>query len=504
MLVWLAFSSNLHEAAAQAQAYRWAKPFEVSSTAPFSWFPDIAVSPQGIVHIIWASGDPDSSEPLDGSKAIDLLRYRELSDGMWSEVNDILFAGVGGYTVRNSIAVGRDGRLYVLVRMWTEISIISAPSDNAWSARSWSKPQSVTPPVAYYTATAIDSQNVIHAFWSEGVFDNEGPENSCLHCSDLYYRSSNDGGHTWSAMLNLSTTPEGENRPQVMIDGSDRIHAVWDRGVDWYAGAGTPKAGVYRRSDDGGNSWTQPATFTVSGKPVQQTSLAVDGSGNPMVVFRGVDDDGLYFQRSLDGGNTWGPVGQIPGVRARNRNDNNLDTYALAFDSAGRAHLLMSGFFAGDSAQGSNPWLLHLIWAEGQWSRPSVVMDGELYPEWPQMVVAQGNQLHAVWFTRHASDLFGSDQGAHYQVWYSTLSTDAPATAAPPTFTPVPTPQSVPSPSPMLAPTATPLPATAQQAPALDGAPGWELRGLRTIGIALAPIVGLLALVALLTRLRRR
>jgi hypothetical protein len=486
-----------------AQVASWSQPFEISDTARFSWFPDLAVGADDTVHIVWASGDPDPESPRDGTKAIDLLRYRELRAGAWSATNDILYTGRGGYTVRNSVAVGRDGRLYVLVRMGVQIYITSAPQEASWSARSWTPPLRLSNIIGYYTALAVDGANTLHAFWSEAAQPND--DDTCPNCSDLFYRRSSDGGATWSEPQNLSHTPSGENRPQVVVDERNRIHAVWDQGVDWYAGAGKPEVGVYRRSDDGGLTWSNPVNFTAGGRPVQQTSLAVDTQGNPLVVFRDAESDRVYFQSSPDGGDSWSPVGEIPGVRARDLNDNNLDTYALAVDGAGRAHLLLNGFPIDRATVNPNPWLLHLTWDGNRWSAPDAVMSNELFPEWPQLVISEGNQLHAVWFTRRSIDRFSSEDGAWYQVWYSTLVVDAPTRPPPPTFTPLPSsPPTVIQTTLTAEPTATSLPAVARQVPPPDGPPAWELQGMQVIGLALLPLAGLMALVTLVLAFRRR
>jgi len=482
---------------AHAQA-GWSTPFEVSDTARFSWFPDLVAGSDGAIHIFWASGNSDPTHPGDGTKAIDLLRYRVLRDGVWLPTNDILFTGVGGYTVRNSTVLGRDSRIHVLVRMQTQLYTISANEIDAWSARAWSTPEPVSPPGGYYTALGIDSRNTLHALWSQAMVDDpQKPRKECANCSDLFYRSSRDGGKTWSTPQNLSQTDDGENRPQIVIDGRDHLHAVWDQGVDWYAGGGVPKYGVYRRSDDGGSSWTAVVRFGSPEEPIQQIALTTSPEGNPFVVYRSAKTDRLFYQWSNDEGTNWTSPVEIPIVRGRNLNDNNLDRYSLATDSAGKIHLLMSGFIAGSASDtaSENPWLLHLVWNGQAWSVPQVVMGNELYPEWPRIIVYGGNQLHAVWFTRHKEDLFGSDKGAHYQVWYSTLTTDAPAVAPPPTFTSVPTTvptvlaTSTPAPSP------TPLPAPILAAPTTGGPPRWEQQGIVMMVMALLPTLGVLGLI---------
>jgi hypothetical protein len=401
--------------------------------------------------------------------------------------------------------LGRDGRFHVLVRMGTRVFAVSAPWDKAQSAQAWSEPRPVSAPGGYYTALAVDSKNTLHALWSEAIVDDPAkPNKVCPNCSDMYYRRSSDGGTIWSAPVNLSRTADGENRPQIVIDGQDRIHAVWDLGVDWYAGKGVPKVGVYRRSDDGGQTWSEPTQFGFDGDAVQQMSITLTADGNPFVVYRSVNTSTIYFQTSPDGGQTWSAPARIPGVLARSINDNNLDRYSLVLDSANHIHLVLAGFVDGDTSVHTNPWLLHLVWDGQAWSAPGIILQSEQYPEWPQMIVAGGNQLHVVWFTRNKDDMFQSDRGAHYQVWYSSMQVAAPAVTPQPFFTPVPTVAATTTPQPFVPPTPTPLPATSRDASAVNGPPTWEAPGLALVSMALLPVLGLLAFVVGITVWIRR
>jgi hypothetical protein len=495
-----------HSGAAPNNA--WSAPVELSypTNDPAyqeygsAWFPDIAADAHGSVHVSWYSAVKRGENIED---AVDLLMYRVLRDGRWSPISEVAAPATGGYTVRNGLAPARDGRIHVALRSYTRLQHISAPLGEALSARYWSEPSNITGEGAYYVALAADSAARLHVLWSEAVLGAENGEGSaCPGCSDLYYRYSNDGGTFWSAPQNLSRSPDGENRPQIKIDARDRVHAVWDQGVDWYAGKGVPKYGVYRRSDDGGATWSAPHLFGFQGDAVQQMALAVTRNGNPFVVYRAVGHNRLYFQQSPDGGATWSPPLPLPGVRARDLNDNNLDSYALIADNADHIHLLLVGFPEAVAARQANPWLLHLRFDGRAWSAPQVVMGGELYPEWPRVTVAAGNQLHAAWFTRSKEDVFRSDQGARYRVWYSTLATGAPPATTLPLFTPVPTPAPTVLPSATLPPTATPLPPAAGAAPLLSGPPRWEASALRTIMIALLPALVAVGLVVLMRQRR--
>lgn len=529
-----------------AQTGGWSEPFEISPPIPTigpkngtenvvrkypsSWFPDIVIGPEGSVHIIWHSGIVRGRESSD---IIDLLMYRARVNNTWSDFNEIMAPAVGGYTIRNSIALSRDGNFYLLFRSTTSIKVSSVPWSKAWSAQNWSEPRIISSSAAYYDALAIDSNGTLHAFWTEPPpSDPLKPDTDCTRCSDLFYRSSSDGGEFWLAPVNLSRSPDGENRPQVVIDSDNHIHIVWDKGFDWYVFHGVPESGVYRQSKDGGKTWSDStffrlpkdvaqalvpkvdpnATPTPVGQTapkifydaVQQTALAVTADGNPLVVYRGIYNDRVYFQQSLDGGTTWSDPAEIPVIRARNINDNNLDRYSMVVDSNNHVHLLMIGYLPKQNAELNTPVLYHLVWDGTQWSDPVVVMaNSDLYPEWPRLAVYEGNHLYASWFTRSKENLFVSDRGG-YRVWFSELLLDIPRKASLPTFTPVPTIVVTPTVEQLPTPTASPLPAGIVNAPTILGPPAWEAPALQILLFALGPVVLLIGIVIMIRYLRSR
>ena len=272
---------------ASGQDTGWAQPVLVSGPTT-SWFPNLAVGPDGSVFIIWSSGLAKGDEPQDG---IDLLMYRELRNGRWSPVNDIANPGTGGFAVRNSIALGRDGKLHILLRNQLSVLHISAPWDHAWSARAWSAPRRINnnnPP--YYDALAIDSKGTLHAFWNEGVADDPTkPNTQCPRCADVFYRRSSDGGELWSAPSNLSRTPDGSAKPQIKIDADDHLHLVWNEGYDNINGKGVPKASMYRRSRGGGETWDEPVRFELPDDAPQQIALGLFQNHTPIVVYRSTE-----------------------------------------------------------------------------------------------------------------------------------------------------------------------------------------------------------------------
>ncbi len=510
-----------------AQRSNWSTPIELSpphsaantdQTRSYgsSWFPDITTDHNGRLAVTWYSGI--AIDPKEGG-VLDLLMYREYRNGQWTAPIELFAPATGGLTVRHSILAGRDGKLHLFYRLGMAIVYTNAPFAMARFPQSWSEPKRISgSDPTYYVAAATDSKGGLHVIYSENVPDDPSkPNTACSGCSDLFYRRSVDGGQTWSTPINLSQSPDGITHPQIKIDAFDRIHIVWNEGIDTFVGSGQPHRGVYIRSDDGGNSWVDRYYFELPSsaynallrqmasagispttlaypKAVVQTALGVDNQGNPLVVFRGAHYDRIFSQFSPDGGRNWLPAQELIGLVAR---ATTYDNYSLTTDNAGNIHLAACAYQANEQIDTfTPPTLWHLVWSSQRWSMREVIMQNELYPEYPKIITSNGNQLHVVWFTRNRDDIFTSER-SKYRVWYSQRSLNIPAATALPTFTPTATIfNQIPiTATPTPAPTATPLPANITQAPPMTSRPIWESAALIVIGSSLLIPIALISLI---------
>ena len=205
----------------------------------------------------------------------------------------------------------------------------------------------------YYSALQVDRHDRLHAVY------NDRPRDSLL--ADTYYRQSSDGGLTWTEPINLSSSPgDGSTRPQVSIDGRDRVHVSWDEGWDRQTGKGNIRVSQYRWSNDG-RTWSPVQLFGSADLPAAQLVVAPIGTGDGrLAIWRSSKTDHVYYQRSEDGAH-WSAPTPVPGIKARPWFSPPFDQYTLAADSDGNLHALLVGTLDGLPPL---PWrVIHLVWS---------------------------------------------------------------------------------------------------------------------------------------------
>lgn len=469
----------------QAFQYQWSAPQNISDTPDASWFPDLAIDSYENVHVIWC----ETSLATGGLGIGETVFYKVKIADVWSEANDLVPANPD--IARNAIAIDQSDNIYLAFRYGTRLYVKWAYADAAWSAKSWSTPHRVDHRGNTYLADLdIDSDGAIHL-----VYDDRGDPDSPLcsgGCADLYYRSSADQGRTWTYPRNLSESPAGEARGQIEIDQQDVIHVTWDEGWDRLSGIGNPRAGGYSFSKDGGKSWSPMLSITHPDSTVAQLAVGSDNQGGVILVWRTTSSNLMYYQWSDDGGETWGRPEEISGIWARPWTIP-FDLYDMATDSSGQIHLLAVGREAPE--RDAPLGVYHLVWDGKAWSAPTNLYSVPGYfPEYPRIVIHEGNQLHAIWFSREGSEY---DQMVNREVWYSLGRSSAPRVEVTPVPTPTsPPPTSTPSPN----ATATPFPTMSFQGSGPPMGLDSETDDISRLLIALLPVAALTAGVFLFTK----
>lgn len=112
---------------------------------------------------------------------------------------------------------------------------------------------------------------------------------------DIFLRTSDDGGATWSEEQPLAAGPEHEHEASVVQTPTGRLIVAYTLGFNHI---------VYRTSDDGGATWSQPATLAESFS--QSVDLAVAQDGTIWAVYFACRFDcGVHSRTSRDGGESW-------------------------------------------------------------------------------------------------------------------------------------------------------------------------------------------------------
>jgi hypothetical protein len=329
------------------------------------------------------------------------------------------------------------------------------------------------------------------------IAEDEALNAMCPACADIFYRRSEDGGQTWSMSVNLSSSYAGSVKPQVKTDESGGVHVTWEEGEDWYAGDGYPVGCVHRYSADGGTTWSEPFTFTHSDGPPQQITLGVGRNDELVAVWRLAlpvpERSAVYYQRSTDQGVSWSEPQPISGILAKYWEPMSLDSWHAASDSAGHVHLLILGYF---SLLDEEISLIYTVWDGQEWSQPYSLYTSADPPEWPRIAVGLGNQVHATWFTRDEAHIYDSEHG-RYRVWAAQRQADAPPLAPAPT--PVPVPTRTATPDVVLASTPTPMPAVPAGSTPPEGIFTDADDAIR-LAIALSPVAGLVGAILIVRR----
>jgi len=148
--------------------------------------------------------------------------------------------------------------------------------------------------LTYFNNTWCVASNgdTVHVVW----FDKRD------HCWEIYYKRSFDGGSGWGPDIRLTQDSANSYYPSVAVSGPE-VHVVWD---DARRGPGPDI--FYKRSLDGGSSWSPDIRLTNGTNVSWHPSVAVRGSSVHVVWDDWRDgDQEIYYKRSTDAGSTWGP-----------------------------------------------------------------------------------------------------------------------------------------------------------------------------------------------------
>ena len=432
---------------AQGSPATWSPPEFLGN----GWWQSLSVDREGTVHVGWYSGEEkDKATRQD----IDQLMYRQKPlDGEWTESTDIIYTGMGGFTVRNTLDVTSDGDIFAFYRGHNSHYIARSTVFDILNPLSWTTPQMIADN-GYYLDMMVDKNDNIHlvtSYTSTALLRSQSvvEVNPCAFCKDLFHMRSDDRGATWSRTAIISDLPEsGSDRPDIWQAPSGRLYISWDEGLDWYIGRGQPKDVRIAYSDDDGLTWSDPIILdggeaAAELQPIQLAAAEIE-NGSILAVWRSAILNTIYYQLSDDLGETWTEPRPIPGIAARPNMETSLDDYELITDNFGDAHLFAIAR-PRDAAASVNS-LYHMEYRQGRWLPGRVIA---IEPEdkhflWPKAAFGPLNDIHLTWFETDRFPSGTSTGPTGLEVYYSHRTGNMePATALAfnPTSTPSPTPE---------------------------------------------------------------
>jgi len=344
----------------------WGATKRITWTSSDSYDPEIAIDSNNNLHLVWCDYTPGNSE----------IYYKRSTDGglTWSGSKRLTWNS--GNSVYPAIAIDSNNNLHVVwcdstPGNWEIYYKRSTDGGLSWGAMkrlTWNSGSSCDP------AIAIDSNNNLHVMWHDWTPGNW----------EIYYKRSTDGGSTWNATKRITWTSSDSYDPEIAIDSNNNLHLVW---CDYTPGNSEI---YYKRSTDGGLTWSGSKRLTWTSGNSVYPAIAIDSNNNLHVMWHDwtpVNSE-IYYKRSTDGGSTWSATKRLTW------NSGSSCDPAIAIDSNNNLHLVWEDSTPGNSeiyykrsTDGGSTWSAtkRVTWTSGGSYGPAIAIDSN-------------NNLHVVWY----------------------------------------------------------------------------------------------------------
>jgi len=349
---------------AQAQ---WTPAKRLTWTSGRSSAPAVAADSSNHLHVVWQDDTPGNSE---------IYYKRSLDGGATWATNKRLTWSAGG-SDDPAMVVDSSGGLHVV---WHDDSsgndeIYYKKSTDGGAAWTTSRRLTWNSGGSFIPAIAVDPSNHLHVVWYDNTSGN----------LEIYCKRSVDGGATWTASQRITWTSGGSLGPAVAADSSGRIHVVWYDDTPGSADI------YYKRSTDGGTTWTTNQRLTRTSGWTASPAIAIGSSGHIQLVWvedvSGVCEYDIFYKRSTDGGANWTASQRITWVSG------SLGPPDVATYSSGRVHAVWGASTPGNdeiyykkSTDGGATWTTseRLTWTSGGSYIPAIAIDssGHIHVVW--------------------------------------------------------------------------------------------------------------------------
>lgn len=328
--------------------------------------PVVAVGTDDSIHVVWRDGTPGNLE----------LYYRRSTDGgsSWSALKRLTWNS--GISIQPTMAIDSGNVIHIV---WSDDSAgnhelfhkKSTDGGNSWSS---SKRLTWTPESTAQAQIEIDSSDTIHII----CLDTPSVE------SEIYYKKSTDGGASWTSLKRLTWTGDFSSLPAFAIAPDDSLHVVWreDKSSNWEI--------YYKKSTNGGTTWSGSKRLTWTPTSTNVPDIAVDLNNNIVAVWKdnapGTYE--LFYRYSSNGGNTWSPTKRLTW------HPNFSEGPSLAVASNNVIHLAWYNYISS-----TNPEIFYKFSSDSgkSWSPTQRLTWNLSWSGYPMMATDSSNNVHMVW-----------------------------------------------------------------------------------------------------------
>lgn len=297
----------------------WTTSQRLTWNSGLSLSPDLALDSADSLHLVWEDGTP-------GNYEVYYMRSTDYGD-TWTKAQRITWTP--GDSEGAAIAVDSSGKLHVA---WFDdtpgnLEIYykrSNDAGNSWEASqrlAWTLDRSVSPDIVF------QSPGNLHVVWEDYTPGN----------NEIYYKESTDLGASWAKTQRLTWTTGGSYAPLIILDSSDNLQLIWQDTTP------SDSEVYYKRSSDAGLSWTTARQITWASGATIPTGFAADSSGNLHMAWTNSSLEGydIHYRKSTNGGNSWTAAQRLTWTAG-----DSFDPW-IAVDSSGFLHVVWDDYTHG-------------------------------------------------------------------------------------------------------------------------------------------------------------
>jgi len=294
---------------------------------------------------------------------------------------------------RPAIAQTGDGKLWVIWDSWHfDNNIWYKTSDD--NGATWSADRQLTtdPNDDYDPAVMQASDGTLWVVWHSWRSGND----------DLWYKTSSDGGASWSADTRLTTDPNSDYSPAIMQTSDGTIWVVW---YSYRSG----NADIwYKTSSDGGATWSSDVQLTTASQDDYRPAIAQTSDGKVWVLWDSwrTDHPAIWYKTSTDGGASWSPDIEFS-------TDTNWDYAPTIAQTTDGTIWVARMSWSWDEGK-FDIWYRTSSDGGSTWSTDQRFTQFTGGDEDPGLAALSGDQVALVW---------SSDRAVNYDVWFGIIGT---------------------------------------------------------------------------------